>query len=353
MIDLLVNSRYRGLSAYSGETETYSTRLNLNENPFDIAAMLRNEIQEEISSILINRYPDASGKELKKYISEYTGVSQSQIAIGNGSDELIYLLLHLFLDKGDKVLIHTPTFSMYSQYAAIIGAQTAEYKTNEEFDIDVYAFREAIELEKPKVIFICNPNNPTGRALDVQQIEFLIKGFEGIAIIDEAYYEFYGQSAAKLLTDYPNVIILRTFSKAMASAGLRIGYFLSNETVKDYFDKIRSPYNVNVYSQAVAKVILRNLDIVKKVVAIIQQERKRLNAALRRLEGIKVFDSKANFILVKSDRSSEIYNEMLNNGVKVRSFNEEPLRDCLRITIGTERENSKMLKVLGGICYGR
>lgn len=353
MIDLLVNSRFKNLSAYKSETEPFGIRLNLNESSFNITEMLKKEIQEEISNIAFNRYPDGSGKELIECISEYVGMDPKQIALGNGSDELICLLLQLFIEKGDKVMIHTPTFSMYSQYAAVVGAKIVEYETNEDFDIDIDAFKKAIEQEQPKVIFICNPNNPTGRVMLVSEIETLIKGFKGIAIIDEAYSEFYGQSALKLIEKYPNLVILRTLSKAMSLAGLRIGYLLGSEKVKDYIDRIRSPFNVNVYSQAVAKVILQNVDIVKDIIAIIKEERRRVYDALCRLDGVKAFDSRANFILFKTDKRDEIYKEMQNNGIKIRSFKEERLKDCLRVTIGLQHENDKMLSVLGGICCGK
>jgi len=324
----------------------FRIRLDLNENPYDISGLLKNEIGEGLQQNNFNRYPDPSGLKLKESISKYVDLDCNCIAIGNGSDELITLIIQAFLKKNDKILLHKPTFSMYKHYANIVDATILEYETDRNFELNINAFKTFIEKEKPKIIIICNPNNPTGKLLEVWQIEEIAKGYEGLLLVDEAYIEFCNKSSIKLLKSYKNIIILRTFSKAFGLAGLRVGYMLASSETIERIEKIRSPFNINAFSQSVAALVLENFDKVKSYIDIIKDERKRLYKRLSEMKELEVFESQANFILIRSNKKQLIYEGLLENGIKVRCFENEMLNDCLRITVGTPFENDELIKIL-------
>jgi histidinol-phosphate aminotransferase len=352
MIDELVSKRVIGLESYKVEPEPQGMILDKNELPWNPDEKVLAAIIESIRTLEFNRYPDNDCTELKTAISRYVGVSTDWISMGNGSDELIYQVLQAFIDPGDVIAVQNPTFSMYKTYGSLCGARVWEYDLGSDFEVELDEFIGCLQKEKPKVTFICNPNNPTGRILEPGDMEKLLERVPGIVVVDEAYFEFSGQTAVKLLSGYGNLIILRTFSKALGLAGLRIGYMLAAPSVIRYIDRVRPPFNVNRFSQIAAAVLLDNLATVEERIEIIKSERKRLTVLFEKLESIQCFPSWSNFILIRSEQAEKIKSSLRESGIYIKSFSNPKLKDCLRITIGSRSDNDKCYEAVKEVLYG-
>jgi len=351
MIDKLVSKRALVLEHYEAEPNIQGIALNKNEIPWSLNDKLKEALIEKVKTMEFNRYPDSSCTELKKAISGYTGISTDSIAIGNGSDELINVLLQTFINPGDAIAVDNPTFSMYKIYGTVSGARILEYSLGSNFEMKLDEFISCIQKEKPKIIFICNPNNPTGGRLELPEIEQILTKADGIVVIDEAYFEFSGVTALGFLSRYDNLIILRTFSKAFGLAGLRVGYMLANPSAVSYIDRVRSPFNVNAFAQAAAVEVLKNIDTVTERIEIIKSERKRLTALLTEFEGLRCFESWSNFILMRSPYAVEINKRLKEGGIYIRSYSNPIIKDCLRVTIGSPAENDKFYKIIKEVLY--
>lgn len=342
MIDKLVSKRAAGLESYRVEPKVQGIALDKNELPWSLNSNVQEAVINSIRTMEFNRYPDSSCTGLKKAISEYTGVEPSSIAVGNGSDELISVVLQTFIDPGDTVVLSNPSFSMYKIYGTVCGARIWEYYLDDSFGMKPGEFIDCMRREKPKLVFLCNPNNPTGSRLEPEVIEEILKAADGIVIVDEAYFEFSGLTAAGLLRSHENLIILRTFSKAFGLAALRLGYMLASRDIISYIDRVRSPFNVNAFAQAAAVEVLRNLDAVMERVELVKVERERLWKLFNGLEGLKCYDSWSNFLLISTPRAGEIYSRLREAGICIKSFSSHRLRDCLRITIGSPQQNDSL-----------
>ncbi len=351
MIDNLFSKRALELESYKAEPKLEGIALDKNEVPWSLDDKVEGALIKRIKAMEFNRYPDSNCTALKTSVSKYTSVDTASIGIGNGSDELISVLLQTFIDPGDTIAVQNPSFSMYKIYGSICGARIWEYNLNSNFKMKLDEFIAGLQKEKPKVIFLCNPNNPTGGKLELTEIEQVLKNTGGIVVVDEAYYEFSGLTAAELLKKYENLIILRTFSKAFGLAGLRIGYMLADPAVISYIDRVRSPFNVNSLAQIAAEEVLQNLDVVKERVEIIKSERERLAKLLAELECLQCFESWSNFILIRSVYAGKIYKGLQNAGIHIRSYSGSVLRDCLRITVGSRSENDKLYETIKEVLY--
>lgn len=346
MIAELISKNIEGLKAYKTDNEADIIRLDLNENPYDIKRLLGEELMGEFDRISFSSYPDGCCTDLKRLLAGYTGAAASQLAVGNGSDELLSLIMQAFINKGDKVLLHSPTFSMYRQYAAIAGAKVEEYVTCKEFKIDIADFIKKRADIKPKLQIICNPNNPTGRGLSLTELETLIKGFDGITVVDEAYFEFCGITAFPLLASNENLIITRTFSKALGLAGFRVGYMISSSEIIEHIERVRSPYNINILSQTAASIVLRNMHKIRPTIDQILKDRAWLYDRLKEIRDIEAYSTQCNFILIKADKAEHIYSSLLDNRIRVKYFSEGALKDYLRISIGTSDTNIKVAEII-------
>lgn len=351
MIDKIVSRRVLELESYKAEPNIQGISLDKNEIPWSLNDKVKEALIMKVRTMEFNRYPDSNCTDLKAAISGYTGIAADSIAIGNGSDELISVLLQTFIDPGDTIVTGNPTFSMYKIYGTVAGARMREFNLDSNFEMKLDEFIDCIQKEKPKLIFICNPNNPTGGKLELTEIEQILKAFCGIVVVDEAYFEFSGITAAGFLSRYGNLIILRTFSKAFGLAGLRIGYMLADPLVISYIDRVRSPFNVNAFAQAAAVEVLKNIDIVTERIEIIKEERKRLRTLLKELQGIKCFESWSNFILVRSQYAGKIDKRLQKAGICIRKFSNAILKDCLRITVGSPAQNDKFYKIVKEVLY--
>lgn len=332
----LVRENIRNLVPYSSAREEYTNSggilLDANENPFGE----------------FNRYPDPYQRELKQRISELKGVNTDQVFVANGSDEIIDLALRIFCEPGkDKVLTFTPTYGMYQVAARINNVEVIEVPLNGDFQIDLNRCTALLADSRLKLIFICSPNNPTGNLLRPGDVEHILRRFKGIVIIDEAYIDFSGQdSFCARLNEFSNLIVLQTLSKAWGLANLRIGIACMKKEILTYFNKVKPPYNVSGLNQQTALYALNQQQVYAQRLLTIQKEKEKMIEALQSLAIVKkIYPSDANFLLIEVADANEVYKSIADKNIIVRN-RDAVIRNCLRITIGTEAENRQLLTAL-------
>jgi histidinol-phosphate aminotransferase len=337
-----VRSHIKTLAPYSAARDLYGrdgrTFLDANENPYDIAA--------SEFGLKLNRYPDPRSTVLRRDLAARLGVAPDRLWIGNGSDEALDLILRVFVEPGVAVVICTPTYAMYEIAARANAALVREAPLDADFDLDAEAALSA--ATGAKVIFLCSPNNPTGKALSRDRIEALAESFDGLLVVDEAYVEFSRmEPLTDLATRFRNVLLLRTFSKAWGLAGARVGYFIADPLVVDYVERVNLPYPLSALSQEAARRMLAREDEVAENVATIVRERERLASRLEEL-GLEVFPSDANFMLVRVPNAREIHRRLAEEyRIVTRDRSAMPrLADCLRITVGRPDETDRLCSAL-------
>jgi histidinol-phosphate aminotransferase len=296
-----------------------------------------------------NRYPDPHQVKIKEALSQIKGLPPHNIFLGNGSDECIDLLYRAFCNPGvDNVVIHPPTYGMYEVSAHIHDVEVRRAPLSEKFELDLNAFEELVD-EQTKIIWICSPNNPTGNAFNRSEIEMILNNFDGLLVIDEAYINFSRQqSFIRELTEYPNLVILQTLSKAWGLAGLRVGMAFASDLIIDVMNRIKPPYNIGQATQDLVLEALKYTARVNEMIKEIVLTREELAKEITGLSGVrKVYPSEANFLLVKIDNAKQIYSALLNSGIVVRDRSSASgCENCLRITVGTKEENKKLLDTL-------
>lgn len=296
-----------------------------------------------------NRYPDSTHKNLKEKISAFKNISASQIAIGNGSDELIDLIIKIFCEpKKDSVLVMNPSFAMYGFYAAINENRVLQLNLNKNFEIVREEFLNIILENQPKILFLCSPNNPTGNS--ISDIKFYIQNFDGIVVIDEAYIEFSEKkSCLEFINQYPNLIVLQTFSKAWGLAGARVGIAYSSEEIINLIYTVKSPYNVNILSHNLVLERLDQIEDFQNNLSEILKEREWLKDQLENLECIsKVFRTDANFFLIEFKNAEKVYSTLIENEILTsKRFPQIP--NCIRFNVGNRDENKRLINVLKNI----
>ena len=287
--------------------------------------------------------------ELKKVVSGIKNVNINQVVFGNGTDEILDLIVRVFCNPSeDKIITLPPTYGMYDVIAKTNGVENIEIPLKSDFSIDK---NEILKLssKKTKILFLCSPNNPTGNSFDTNDLTDLIKGFNGVVVVDEAYIDFSSkQSLISLIEDNNNLIITQTMSKAYGMAGIRLGMGFSNEKIINYLNKIKPPYNINVLTEKKALEELNKIDEIEKNISIVLNQRNLLVSCLEKLDFVKkIYKSDANFLLVKVDNADLRYSQLLDNAIVVRNRSNQPLcQNCLRITIGTKNENTSLIKTL-------
>lgn len=316
---------------FHGDAEIF---LDANENPYPTG---------------FNRYPDPLQRKLKEKIAAMRKVSSGQIFLGNGSDEAIDLLIRAFCEPNTDTIVTTdPTYGMYSVCAAVnaVGVRTARLQPD--FDLDAEALLNAAD-GNTKIIFLCSPNNPTGNSLTRKKIHHVLSRFDGLVVVDEAYIDFSGsESMINDLRQYPNLVVLQTFSKAWGLAGLRLGMAFASEPIVAILNKIKYPYNINTRTQEIALEALENESQKEKWVTAILKERETLAIALDSVPAVRrVFPSDANFLLVQVDDAPATYAYLVKKGIIVRDRSRVTLCEgCLRITVGTPQENKSLIEAL-------
>lgn len=297
----------------------------------------------------LNRYPDSTQKELKEKLAALKNVSAKQIAVGNGSDELIDLIIKIFCEpKRDSIMMMNPSFAMYKFYASVNENKVVKLNLDENFGIDKEVFLKISKEEKPKVFFLCSPNNPTGNS--IEDIEFYIKNFNGIVVVDEAYIEFSEhKSCIELLGKCPNLIVLQTFSKAWGMAGARVGIAYSSQEIIKLINTVKSPYNINSLSLNKIMQLINYKNIIEENIKNTLSEISRLKNELLNIECVKiVFPTDANFFLIEFNNAENVYQELLKNEI-LTSKRSPQIPDCIRINVGKKEENNKLINVLKSI----
>ena len=318
-------------------------KLDANENPYGYSARVS---QALATCPYLNIYPDNGQKRLRKLLEGYTGVDAKHIVAGSASNQLIDLVLRLFISKGDEVINCVPTFGIYRFSTELCGGTLVEVPRDENFAVNVSAIKASIS-GKTKIIFLANPNNPTGAITPQQDILELVD--TGLPVlVDEAYYEFSGQTVVPLVSQYENLMVLRTFSKWAGLAGLRIGYGLFPPKIADYLLRIKIPYNVNVAALVAVQESLNDIDYLMGRVEAIITERERLFGRLEKFEWLKPFPSQANFILcsVLNGEAIELRQKLQDKGILVRYFDEPILRNFIRFSVGKPEHTDALIKAL-------
>ncbi|HXM33921.1 MAG TPA: histidinol-phosphate transaminase [Pyrinomonadaceae bacterium] len=339
----------RALRAYTLSPDRAAVKINQNENPWDSPARIKNETLRRLSARQWSRYPDFVPASLHERLAAFAGWRADGIIAGNGSNELIQALLLVTVGEGKRVLISEPTFALYRQVATVLGGDVKDLPLNADLQYDVPRLREAIEQTRPDVTIICSPNNPTGCLIDDQDLAGLLQASNGIVVVDEAYHEFAQHSVVPLLRDHENLVVLRTFSKAMALAALRVGYLLAAPELVREIAKSVLPYNLNAFSQTAAEVAVEMYDAeLRPLVGKIRDERERLFAGIDDIEGLSPVRSHANFMAVQSRIDPKrVFAELLERDILIRDVSSYPmLRDYFRVSVGTPRDNTLLLAAL-------
>ena len=318
-------------------------KLDGNENPYGCSPKV---YQALATYPYYHNYPDPEQMELRKALEEYTGLGRQYIVCGMGSDELIDLILRLFLKPGDEVINCPPTFGMYPFSTEVCGGRVVDVPRTEDFALDMSSIKKAL-TRRTKAIFVASPNNPTGDIATEQEIMELVETGK-IVVVDEAYFEFSNITVANLVPSYSNLIVLRTFSKWAGLAGLRIGYGSFPVEIAGYLMKIKQPYNANAAAQAAVLASLADIEYLRANVARIVTERERLFGELKELDWLKPHSSSGNFILcsLSKGKAKEIWQQLRRKGIFVRYFDTSRLKDCLRISVGRPEDTDVLVKAL-------
>jgi len=296
-----------------------------------------------------NRYPDPLQWKVKEKLAAIKGIPPQHIFLGNGSDECIDIAYRAFCNPGkDNIIICPPTYGMYEVSAHINDVEVRRARLLDNFQLDLIHL-ENLADEHTKIIWLCSPNNPTGNALDRADIETVLNNFPGLVVIDEAYINFSRhRSFIPALQEYPNLIVMQTLSKAWGLAGLRLGMAFASEAIIEIYNRVKPPYNIGQSTQDLVLQALEEVGQVNDMIKWIVQMREELVAALKKIQGIQqLYPSDANFLLVKVGEPKAVYQYLLQNGIVVRDRSRDELCEgCLRITVGTEKENADLIKNL-------
>ena len=345
-----IPSKINELKEYTPDNGTYTIRADANESPYLPSPELMAELEDSLRSLAFNRYPDSTASGLVNAFTDYYGLPRGCAVAGNGSDELISIIESSFLSAGDVLVVADPDFSMYEFYAGISGVETAAYEKGDGFGIDLDSLLCLCREKKAKMVMMSNPCNPTGVALDAADVMSFVRRADCLVVIDEAYMDFCTASSS-VLSEAPateNLIVLKTLSKAFGMASLRCGFAVSNRDIIGAVGKVKSPYNVNSFTQAAGTAVLRRKAEAESKRKEIIEERKRLYTELKKItEGfpVRVFPSETNFVLLKpGGKSREIFDLLLERSIKIRYMG-----DYLRITAAGRRDDDEILSSLAAI----
>ncbi len=351
MRDPLTNIKpyVRALHAYTLAPDRAPIKLNQNENPFALPAPIRAETERRLRERAWARYPDFIPVTLHEKLATFAGWTTAGVLAGNGSNELIQATLMTTIEPGKRVLICEPTFALYRQVTTVLGGEIISVPLAPDLTYDAPAISNAVTAHDPDVIIICSPNNPTGGQFADNDLVHLLEMARGLVVIDEAYFEFAGRTVVPLLAAHKNLIVFRTFSKAMALAALRVGYLLAAPELAREIGKAVLPYNLNAVSQTAAEVAVEMYDTeLRPLVARIIAERERVFAALQNIAGLVPVPSEANFMIVRSVlEPRRVCKELLARGILIRDVSGYPmLKDYFRFSIGTPAENDALVAAL-------
>jgi histidinol-phosphate aminotransferase len=348
----VVRPEIRALSAYAvakaGASGDPWVKLDAMENPYPLPEAVKVRLAEALGRVAINRYPDASGDGTKRVLRSALRIEEDAgLLLGNGSDELIQIIVSAVAKPGAVVLAPDPSFVMYRTDALYASTRFVGVPLRADFSLDRDAMLSAIERESPAVIFLAYPNNPTGNLFVDGDVEAILDAAPGLVVIDEAYYAFARASFLARLNEYPNLLVLRTLSK-VGMAGIRLGYAVAAPAWIAELNKVRQPYNVNALTQAAVKALLFDTGWIAEQAASIRAERARLESALARMPDVRVYPTQANFVLVRVNDANRIFDGLKARHILIKNLHgwHSVLANCLRITVGTPKENDLLLSAL-------
>jgi histidinol-phosphate aminotransferase len=341
----LVRPEVLALKAYHVAEAEGMVKLDAMENPYPLPPAMRRELAEVLARVELNRYPEPSGRQLRELLARKMRVPQGmELLLGNGSDDLIQIVTLALARPGAAMMFPAPTFVMYSVNATLAGMKAVPVPLREDFSFDADAFVARIEAERPALVFLAYPNNPTGVLYPEEDVLKVIRAAEGLVVLDEAYHVFAGRSFMPRLSEFPNLVIIRTVSK-LGLAGIRLGYLAGRPEWIAQLNKVRQAYNVGVLTQAAALFVLERLEVLEEQAALIRKERDQLGRSLQGLNGVRVFPSQANFFLLRVPDAERVFEGLKRQGVLVRNLH-PGIPGCLRVTVGTPDENRILLTAL-------
>jgi histidinol-phosphate aminotransferase len=344
----LVRPEVLALKAYHVADPEGMVKLDAMENPYTLPEPMRSQLGEVLARVEMNRYPDPGATKLRELIARKLNVPAAmELLLGNGSDDLIQIVTLALARPGAAVMYPDPTFVMYKMNAVFTGMKAVPVSLRPDFSLDATAFIERLRAERPALVFLAYPNNPTGVLYREEDVTAILRAAEGVVVLDEAYHVFAQKSFMPRLAEFPNLVVMRTVSK-LGLAGIRLGYLAGRREWVEQFNKVRQAYNVNVLTQAAAMFVLERLDVLEEQAARVRADRATLGARLAELPGVTVFPSQANFFLVRVPDADKAYEGLRRQGVLVRNFNgaHPLLAQCLRVTVGTAEENRILLNAL-------
>lgn len=343
-----LNDKVKNLIPYDAVAGNYEIRLDANESFLDSGEALRDQFLSALSGVAFNRYPDPMASELCKKFAKFYGIDPGSVVAGNGSDELITVIMGAFLRPGDRVLTFSPDFSMYRFYGTIYEKTNLLAEKEDDLILTAGDVMDAVSRNHPDALILSNPCSPTSLVMSREDVLHIVENTDALVILDEAYMDFSDQSIIKVAEKYDNLILLKTCSKALGLAAVRLGFAVSSPKIVKALHSVRSPYNVNALTQAVGTVIFSNSDYIKGAIEEIKKSRDELYQGLTGLRGRngvrRVLKPETNFVLMELDQAERVYEEL-----KLKSIIVRRLGDYLRITAGTQQENGRVVSALSEI----
>ncbi|HLB61810.1 MAG TPA: histidinol-phosphate transaminase [Actinomycetota bacterium] len=341
----------RDVEPYAAPQLEVAARLNTNECPHPLPEDFSRDLAQAVRDLPLNRYPDREAERLREELAEHAGHAPEGTWAANGSNEIIQQLLLAYGGPGRRMLVFEPTYVMHRRIAWIAHTEVVQLRLDPPFAIDSGDVQAAV-AERPDVVFVCSPNNPTGNTQPVWAVEELAEATNALVVVDEAYVEFGGQSALPLTERLPNVVVVRTFSKAFAMAGARMGYCLTDPSVIDDLRRVRLPYHLSAITQAAGLAALHHVAEAEAILGWIRDERDRIVRELGAMDGVEVFPSDANFVLFRSSRpAQEVWQGLLDRGVLVRDLS-DVVDGALRVTAGAAHEIDLFLEAMKEVLAG-
>lgn len=344
----LVKEPVRRQKVYTLPKIDYDIKVNQNENPYDLPEAVKNDILAALGDREWNRYPRLGSEELRGQIAGGLGRTSEELMVGNGSNEVLLAVMNALLQPGRKLVTIEPTFTLYKHYGEILGAEVITVPLSSEFEFQFDFLKRAVAKLDVSLTILCSPNNPTGSVIREDELRDLLEATGGYILVDEAYIDFSEQDFLPLLGDYPNLILTRTFSKAFAFAFGRFGYGIARPGLVEEIYKVLLPYNLSGFTEVAAEVLLQQRPRMQSVVDRIIEQREWLYGELKNLLELEVYPSRANFLLIKpSCDSNWLYRQFLERKILLRDVSYYPgLGNHLRITVGTEQENRRLVRDL-------
>jgi len=352
LVAALVRPEIRALSAYVVSRAEGMAKLDAMENPYALPDSAKSRLASALAGVPINRYPDGGGEDVRVALRAAFGIPDTQgILLGNGSDELIQIITATLARPGAAMLAPEPSFVMYRMNAIYSGMRYVGVSLKPDFSLDMEAMLTAIERERPALVYLAYPNNPTGNLFRAHEVETILRASPGLVVVDEAYYAFADASFLTRLPEFANLLVLRTMSK-VGMAGLRLGYAVAAPEWITEFNKLRQPYNVNVLTQAAVAALLADRSWIAEQASAIRAERARLGTALATLPGTTVYPSQANFITLRVADAARVFEGLKARRILVKNLHgwHALTANCLRVTVGTRAENDRLLAACAELC---